>query len=397
MKVCMLAYSFYEGDNRVMRYAETLAARGDHVDVVSLRRFKDEQDSLVNGVNVVRIQTRVRDEMSKLTYLFRLLAFLFRSTVELWKRNHRTRYDLVHVHSVPDFLVFAALPLKLTGTKVILDIHDILPELYSGKFGSTRKSLMFHALVLVERICSTVADHVIIANDLWHDRLIRRSTRPAKCTTIMNYPDRNIFFRRGRSRDDDRFLILYPGSLNRHQGLDLAIRALAQIRDVSPQADLHIYGSGPEKHSLSSLALELGLQNRVFIHDTLPIREIARVMENADLAVVPKRSDSFGNEAFSTKTLEFMTLGVPLVVAATEIDRLYFRHSEVLFFRPGDVDELAASLLAMIESPRLRKTYIERGSRFAAINEWEQKKHLYLEVVSRLTGELAGHPADILA
>lgn len=397
MNVCMLAYTFYEADNRVMRYAETLAARGDHVDVISLRRSNLEQDSCVNGVNVVRVQTRVHDETAKLTYLFRLLAFLVRSTLEMWKRNRHTRYDLVHVHSVPDFLVFAALPLKMTGAKVILDIHDILPELYCGKFGSARHSLMFRALVLTERICAAVSDHVIIANDLWRDRLIRRSTKPTKCTTIMNYPDGNIFFRRGRSRNDGRFVILYPGSLNWHQGLDLAIRALAKIRDRVPQADLHIYGNGPEKHNLTSLALELGLRDRVFVHDSMSIREIARVMENADLAVVPKRGDSFGNEAFSTKTLEFMTLGVPLVVAATEIDRYYFRNNEVLFFGPGDVEDLAASLLAMIEDPQLRQAYIERGSRLAALNEWEQKKHLYLDLVEGLTGNVAPRPADILS
>src|SRR5260370_24497693 len=38
-RIAMVSYSFYDADNRVMRYAETLAARGDHVDVISLARL----------------------------------------------------------------------------------------------------------------------------------------------------------------------------------------------------------------------------------------------------------------------------------------------------------------------------------------------------------------------
>ena len=36
MRICMVAYSFYETDNRVRRYAEALARRGDKVDALSI-------------------------------------------------------------------------------------------------------------------------------------------------------------------------------------------------------------------------------------------------------------------------------------------------------------------------------------------------------------------------
>ena len=47
---------------------------------------------------------------------------------------------MIHVHSVPDFLVFAALVPKLLGARIILDIHDILPEFYASKFGASKDS-----------------------------------------------------------------------------------------------------------------------------------------------------------------------------------------------------------------------------------------------------------------
>ena len=81
-----------------------------------------------------RIQHRERNERGRLSYISRLLLFFFRSAVFLSWRHLRNPYQLIHVHSVPDFEVFAALLPKLMGCKVILDIHDIVPEFYASKF-----------------------------------------------------------------------------------------------------------------------------------------------------------------------------------------------------------------------------------------------------------------------
>jgi len=110
MKVCMLAYTWYEPDNRVRRYAETLVKRGDQVDAVVLRREgQPSKMEVVEGVCVYRIQRRVINEKGKITYLAKLLLFFVRSFFFLAWKQLRDPYDLIHVHSVPDFEVFAAL------------------------------------------------------------------------------------------------------------------------------------------------------------------------------------------------------------------------------------------------------------------------------------------------
>ena len=58
----MLAYSFYESDMRILRYAKTLTERGDEVDVIALRREAAPAFEVLDGVNVYRIQTRQRNE-----------------------------------------------------------------------------------------------------------------------------------------------------------------------------------------------------------------------------------------------------------------------------------------------------------------------------------------------
>ena len=108
----------------------------------------------------------------------------------------------MHVHNVPDFLVFSALSPKLKGTPVILDIHDLLPEFYASKFKISHASLLFKFLVVVERWSAAFADHVIIANHLWRDRLVARSSRGDKCSVVRNRPDLDIFTQRpGPSRN----------------------------------------------------------------------------------------------------------------------------------------------------------------------------------------------------
>src|SRR6185312_16798416 len=128
MRICMVAYTFYEADNRVRRYAEALAERGDEVDVIALRRSNQPRLEFLKGVRVYRIQNRSIDEKGPLTYLPKLLLFLAKSAWMLVKKIFTKPYSVIHVHSVPDFEVFAAFIPRLFGSRVILDIHDIVPE-----------------------------------------------------------------------------------------------------------------------------------------------------------------------------------------------------------------------------------------------------------------------------
>lgn len=380
----MLSYSIYDFDNRVMRYAETLASRGDSVDVIALRRKGDPRVGDVEGVNVFRIQERSMPEKGQLVYMLRVLLFFVRATFFLSRKQLSRRYRLVHVHSVPDCMVFAAWLPKLMGAKIILDIHDILPEFYASKFKALPQSLTFKALLLIEKVSAAFADHVIVANHLWQEKLVLRALPAWKCTALLNFPDRSIFSCRGRTRKDSKLVMIYPGTLNSHQGVDVAIRAFALISNVAPHAEFHVYGSGRTKEALVTLTEELGLGNRVLFHDPLPLRDIAEVMENADLGIVPKRSDTFGNEAFSTKILEFMALQVPVIVSNTKVDRYYFNSSLVKFFESNDDQDLARCMLEMIESRERREQLVQNAWEFVRTNDWEANSSRYLELIRSL-------------
>lgn len=387
LRACMVVYSFYETDNRVMRYAEALAKRGDSVDVIALKKEGMPDYEEIRGVNVYRIQTRRIDEKGRMSYLVKLVWFLLNSAAFLTRKHLHRPYDLIHVHSVPDFEVFSTFLTKLKGSKIILDIHDIVPEFYASKFHEGKDSLIFNALAWMERLSIRFSDHVIISNHLWEKTLVSRSVGRDKCTVIMNYPDESIFYTRPRERKDDKFIMIYPGTLSWHQGLDIAINAFAQIKDQISTAEFHIFGNGPERERLGNQIARLGLENRVFISEAKPIDQIADVMANADLGIIPKRNDPFGGEAFSTKILEFMSLGIPVIVSETKIDRYYFNDSVVTFFKPDDVNDLARCMLTLAKDKELRNRFIENALIFVEDFSWKTKKYQYLDLVDTLVKE----------
>jgi glycosyltransferase involved in cell wall biosynthesis len=390
MRVCMVTYSFYESDTRVMQYASALVERGDTVDVIALRRPGQPVRVVLDGVNVFRVQTRTINERGPLSYFYRITRFLTVSAMLLAWKHLRRRYQLIHVHSVPDFLVFAAILPKLTGTPVILDIHDLLPELYASKFHVGRDSLLFRLLLLAERFSIAFSNHVIIANHLWCERVALRSNKPEKCSAIRNYPDPKLFHPQLRKEANGKFLLTYPGTLNWHQGVDVAISAFAKIKDQIPEAEFHIYGEGAAKGSLVELAGTLGLSDRVVFHNMVPTDEIARVMAGTDLAVEPKCSTSeFGNEALSMKILEFMAVGVPVVVSRTKIHAYYYDDSMVKFYDGDNADELAADILLLRRDASLRNQLVSNASKYVEANNWAVRKKEYLDLVDSLAQTVA--------
>jgi glycosyltransferase involved in cell wall biosynthesis len=385
-RIGMIVYSVYQRDNRVIRYAEALAGRGDTVDVLSLKnKPTDLPAETVGSVRVRRIRGRyAKNQQHQGEYLLPLLWFWIVASARLGWRHLWNRYDLIHVHNMPDFLAFAAWFPKLTGAKIILDIHDIMPEFYASKFQKAGSTFGVAVLKRIEHASARFADHVIISNHLWLKPFIARSAPEQKCSVFINYVNQNLFHPRPHAANGDKRVIMFPGGLQWHQGLDIAIRAMPAVLREIPAAEFHVHGDGNKKEELVALTRELGLMDKVRFFNPRPVSEIAEVMSQADLGVVPKRADSFGNEAYSTKIMEFMSLGVPMVVSSTKIDRYYFNDSVVRFFESGNPDALAAAIIEVLQDDKLRRRMISRALEYAGQNSWQRRQAAYLGLVDAL-------------
>ena len=405
-RVCMLSHSYFENDNRVQRYAKALARRGDAVSVLSLRRRPDMpvvED--LDGVAVYRIHDRFEKRIaSPAQHLWGLGGFMVKASAALKQlefdaqgQGQRRPWHLLHVHNVPDFLVYSTRGVRRRGARVILDIHDLMPEFYADKFKASPDSWAVRSLAWLERASAQQADHVILANHLWLDRYAARCDARLRSSVMINHVDQQIFQRRDSrplaSEAPEQPLILFPGGFERHQGLDLALQAFARLRDQLPMAQFHLYGDGSMKQELQALAAELQLGSSVQFFEPLPLQQMARVMAKADLGVVPKRADGFGNEAFSTKILEFMAVGVPVVASRTRVDQYYFHDGCVQFFNSGDVASLELAMRNVLCDRALQQRLVDGGRACVERLGWSTHEKYYLDLVDRLTAPRPGASA----
>jgi hypothetical protein len=135
-RAAMLMFSPYPIDARPRRAAEALVEQGMNVEVICISEEAGEpRRETFEGVDVLRLPFR-RRRAGKLTYILNYTSFIATCFAVLAARASVRNYALVHVHNMPDVLVLSSLIPKLRGAKVILDLHDPMPELMMTIFGN---------------------------------------------------------------------------------------------------------------------------------------------------------------------------------------------------------------------------------------------------------------------
>jgi len=382
MKVCMISYSVYEFDNRVHRYGETLMAAGCELDVICLSATNKPRQVDYGTGTLYEIQSRQFNEKGPVSYLFKFMRFFFKSVFLLTCLYMKKRYDVIHYHNIPDPGVFIAAVPKLCGARIVLDIHDLVPEFYQWKFGVGQHNSIISMLKYAERVSCRFADHVIVGTHLWKERLVSRSVQPEKCSVIMNAPLPQLFDPvKGIEKRRDAFSIIYPGSLNEHFGVDVAVRGMDVIRKHIPGAVLNIYGQGRQEEMLRNIVTELGLENNVRFHGPVMRHEIPRLIAESHMGVVPKQASLFADEALSSKLLEFVYMGKPAVVSRTTIGQYYFDDTMVRFFTPGDSQDFARNVIDLYDNPEKQRNLSRNCARFNKEHSWQKYRARYLTIL----------------
>src|SRR5687768_11704287 len=254
--VAMLTHSYYDEDPRVRREAESLVIAGRPVDVYALRRPEDPPESIVDGVAVRRLDVQRHQGAGIATYVREYLSFLGRAALAATAANRARRYALVQVHTLPDFLVFAALHFRLAGVPLVLDLHEAMPEFFRLRFPGAATPLVQRALLLQERASILAADAVITVNEALAGRLLDLGVPPQKVRIVRNTPDLARFDpAREPSRSfmqDGELRLVYAGALTPTYELDVAIGALIELRRQRPGlvVRLDLYGRGDSTDDL---------------------------------------------------------------------------------------------------------------------------------------------------
>ena len=393
-RIAMVAYTFFEFDARVKRHVSALTEAGFAVDILSLRHPKAAQETDSDGIRHFRLRERRYNRQNKGQFLLDYTLFMF-SCLWCLLRNHFSGnpYSLIHINNMPNYLIFAALPLRLFGTPVILDIHDTMPEIYQGKFGVGPRHFLVRLLLLEEWLCMKLASFVITTEHTKWERLQKNGLRADRSVVTLNLPDPALFSMMPLpeippDQETGTFRMVYHGAIAYRLGLDLAIRAVAILRDRIPGIRLEIIGDGEQREELIELTREIGLEDVVSISEcAVPTEEIPALVAGAALAVVPSRNTVSTSLMLPTKVLEYIRLGIPCVTVATPTITRYFQEPAVSFAPSEDPQGLAEVILRLYERPDLRLESIRAARRFFETHSFESERAAYIGVVRRLVGE----------
>jgi glycosyltransferase involved in cell wall biosynthesis len=386
----MVVHSYYDEDPRVRREAEALVAAGIDVDVFALRRDEDEPLGTVDGVTVRRLGVQRHQGAGLGVYLREYISFLVRSGWALTRAHRGRRYGLVQVHSLPDFLVLAAVPLRLAGVPVLLDLHEALPEFFRSRFPRARGRLVHGLVRLQERLSVAFATRVITVNDAIAERLVRLGAPAAKVGVVPNSPDLARFDpsrhpTRGFA-EDGVVRLVYTGALTPIYELDVALEAIARIVGERPDLAiaLDVYGRGDREPALTERAERDDLRGRVTFHGRIPIEAVPAAVARSDIGLAPTRKDQFTDVSLSTKLFEYAAMGKPVVATALPLVVQTFPRGTVRTDEPGDAAGLAAAILAIVDDPAERDAAAARTLEIVTERSWARHAKAYVALVDSL-------------
>jgi glycosyltransferase involved in cell wall biosynthesis len=387
---CMIVHAYYPvGETRVQREALALVDQGYEVDVICLRDDGERATAVEDGVHIYRLPVKRHKGRGLAVQFGEYLAFLLLALVKLVMLHFRKRYGTVQVHNLPDFLVFAALGAKLSGAKVILDLHDLMPEFFASKFDSGMSSWPVRLVIWQEQLSCRFADHVITVTEVWRKTLIERGVPAEKVSVVMNVADPRIFRREGNGKrpspNGHGFHLIYHGTFTHRYGVDLIVRALERVRPTIPNIHATLLGGGEYRDELIRLTQELNLTEYVEISPALlPASELPVLLQQADVGIVPNRSNIFTDGLLPTKLMEYVALGTPVIAARTPTITTYFDDQMVQFFTPDDVEDLSRCILHLGQDQSRRRQLAQNADKFNQQYSWNKVAGNYVAIINRL-------------
>ena len=389
-RVAKVLFSYYPNDARPRRAAEALVSAGMGVDLICLREKDDEpKNEVINGVNVRRVPIQHK-RGGVLGYLFQYSAFLLVSAAIILGRSVRRRYDLVYVNNMPDVLALCGLIPRIFGAKVILDLHDPMPELMMTIFDLPKESKLVGMLEFLEKCSIGIVDAVITVNRACARLFSTRSCGLEKITVIMNTPDERLFrlqspVSHGGSRSGKPFVIMYHGSVVERNGLDLLVEAFAKVHKVIPTAELRVFGG---RNAFLDRVMEnvrtLGLQEHVHYLGSKPTEQIVAAIKACDVGVIPNKRNIFTELNTPVRMFEYLSLGKPVIAPRAPGITDYFDDNSLHYFELGNAEDLAQRIVYVFQHPEESLRVTQRGQEIHRAHMWQEERLRLLGLTEEL-------------
>lgn len=381
----MVAYTYYESDPRVIREAEAGVDGGFEVDFLALRRPGTPAREAIRGVNLIRLNQAKYRGKNHLRYVADYLEFFLRCFFSISFQFFRRRYRVIHVNNMPDFLVFSTLIPRLFGARVILDIHDPMPNTFASKFRCPEDGFFYRMLLWQERLSALYSSQVITVHDPVKDGiLVKHGLPPDSIAVIANFTDQELFPLRTSTNTGGRIRFVFHGTILERSGLRTLMNALDRLRHRDRIA-VRIIGEGDFSETLKDLIRSMQLESVVeFDNRSYPAHSISERLEDCDVGLVPLEISSVTDYALPLKLLEYVSLGIPVVSVRSNAISYYFGEDDCLFFQWNEPLSLTALMDRIVENPELLTRYGQRSVALRDKFSWAGEKIKYVALLNQL-------------
>lgn len=378
-RVCIIRRAYYPAETHVRRNLETLVSAGYSVDLVCLRNVGERAFEVIGGVTVHRLPLRAR-RAGVVWYLAEYLAFFFMALAAVTWLHCRRRFAIVEADSMPDFLIFAGLVPRLTGSRMIMYLFESMPEVWAQKKNLPMTHWAIRLIRWQERISCAFGHEVICCHDMARDALVAMKVPASKITPILNVPDENVFRRYDVApRADGVFRLVQHGTITELYGIQVVIEAISLL-DPGLRVHYDVIGEGEHRPVLEELARRLNVQDKVTFRGYLTPEPLVKWLLQSSAGVVPMLVEYMS----PNKLFECVALGVPVIASDRATFRQHFGDDEIVYFKTGDARDLARVIEHGFRRPDDLRAHAERATKRYEEYRWTNMRKRYLGVYDRL-------------
>jgi glycosyltransferase involved in cell wall biosynthesis len=257
---------------------------------------------------------------------------------------------------------------------LVVTIHDVIPFNLSGNLDSPLKYRIWRQCI---RLCLKRAAAIVVPYHVTKDYLIQQlGTDPAKIHVVNYGVDHGVYFERPEIERVKR-RVLYVGEVARSKGVEVLIRAFAEVQKRVPDAELLIGGKrAKDQPLLEELAHSLNIKNLSFL-GFIPESDLADHYRKTTVMVFPSHC------GFGLSTLEAMACGTP-VVGVKALDAPEFFADAGILAEPDNVPKLADCLARVLESRELQAELNKKSLARAELFSWARTARETADVYAKV-------------
>ncbi len=380
-RIAMVAYANYFTDARIKNYVDALLDAGAVVDVVALGRGSSSTERLF----VCNLGTKYWGK-SVAGYVLSQALFMIRAFWCLFMRSFSGKYAVIHVHNMPNVLALIGLPFKVVGTRVILDVHDTMPEAYATKFGLDAAGLPMKMLIAEEVLSAACADRVITTNTMHKEVLVEHGIPQGKIVLIYNVGNPKIFKPAQHTTNGKELWLGYHGTIARRLGVFLIIDALGLVKVECPEVRFLCIGEGDDLDELKSRAEQQGVAHMVEFRPFTEVEKLPKELGRVEVGVIgnTKETETKRNFMLPVKMLEYAAMEIPTIAPRLKVIERYFEPGSAFFYEPDSLAGLAAAIRELYQNRGEIATRIEGLRSFNRQYNWSVMADRYVALIQEL-------------